>query len=550
MQNRILRLDVCDYENTVLCNLYDSQADISGQATEVFIRTERNGWSELSFILPSLCEGENGLEENYRLKYLIADYRIRAMDENGIDWFIITEPKITHDKFSKKTSVLAGNICQLLKTKNMALEFSDEEGNNVGTAEQLLKTILDGTGWLPGYVYPFAESYAPYAPKVRSLVDPAKTGAFKLITDMCALFDAKPVFRNHVVEQDDQGNEVIRRYVDIYPMNPFSEVEEGQLPSNINKTGPIAVDDAFELHYDRNMHNITRILNTENLITVLHAYGSYGDESGICSLQTCDHTELTFNVPAHDEPTEYSFEYEDAVFYFSFPISDHETQIIWSTLDAASKSYVWNETDEITYRVYKEPKSTWTELTYTEEKVRNYFPSIMNFTYYDHVGLLSDAKLQLIAKYQREVPALLAASENAADLFTHELLSLSLVGEHNTGFLRFDVNRYTTSRDGFLQLNLDSSEYEEGIVYRSDYLEARRKYFPWHPAQELKENGDPVSGIGSVVYMINSVDYDIPRWEKYYVRSLGNAAGEYYARSDNGIEILVTNDNTISRGRK
>ena len=53
--DRYARLDICDYTNKVLCNLYDSTSDISGQATDVFVITERNGWKELTFTIPSTC---------------------------------------------------------------------------------------------------------------------------------------------------------------------------------------------------------------------------------------------------------------------------------------------------------------------------------------------------------------------------------------------------------------------------------------------------------------------------------------------------------------
>lgn len=52
--------------------------------------------------------------------------------------------------------VTAGHVSQILKYKNLGLEFSDDEGNNIGTAKQLAETILEGTGWSVGYVYPFA----------------------------------------------------------------------------------------------------------------------------------------------------------------------------------------------------------------------------------------------------------------------------------------------------------------------------------------------------------------------------------------------------------
>ena len=155
---RNLTLDIFDYANHKLCTLYDSSSDISGQAHDIVKRTERNGWKELSFSIPSVCENEEGQQvENFRLGFLKADYRIRFIDDEGLDWFLISEPKIKHVNFSKDVSVTAGHIAQLLKTKNLGLEFSDKEGNNVGTAEQLLTTILDGTGWHVGTVEDFYE---------------------------------------------------------------------------------------------------------------------------------------------------------------------------------------------------------------------------------------------------------------------------------------------------------------------------------------------------------------------------------------------------------
>ena len=70
-------LDIFDYSKRRICGLYDSSFDISGQAANVVVTTQRNGWRELSFTLPAICETENGAEENFRLQYLKADYLIR-----------------------------------------------------------------------------------------------------------------------------------------------------------------------------------------------------------------------------------------------------------------------------------------------------------------------------------------------------------------------------------------------------------------------------------------------------------------------------------------
>ena len=122
---RNLYLDVCDYTGKVICNLYSNNSDISGQATDVFVHSSRNGQKELSFTIPSVCVTENGQEENHRLKYLIAEYKIRLIDDYETDWYLISESKITHNQRSKKVEVSASHTSMLLRTKNLNLEFSD-----------------------------------------------------------------------------------------------------------------------------------------------------------------------------------------------------------------------------------------------------------------------------------------------------------------------------------------------------------------------------------------------------------------------------------------
>ena len=161
------------------------------------------------------------------------------------------------------------------------MEFSDEGGNNVGTALELLTTVLSGTGWQPGNVAEFYEKNTTDL-KRRSLKAAAKTGAFKLITMVCDLFDAKPVFHGD------------SKTVDILPMNPFSVSKETGLPV-IADTETIYDQNIIELHYSQNVSNVSRTINTENLVTKLYAYGAYGDEvDGYCGIDECSHDEHEF----------------------------------------------------------------------------------------------------------------------------------------------------------------------------------------------------------------------------------------------------------------
>lgn len=512
---RSISLCVCDYDGNVLCNLYDNTSDLSGQATNVFVRRERNGWKELSFLLPSTCITDEGIERNYRLDSLITDYKIKTTEDKGtgepvVDWFIISEDKVTHDNNSKNVEVIAGHISQLLNNKKLNLEFSDQDGNNVGTCEELLTTILEGTGWTVGNISKFFEDDG-FTEKVRSLSAEVRTGALRLITELCDKFEARPVFNGDYT-------------VDILPMNPFSEVEDGQIPE------PVLNDDVdvIELHYNRNIHNLSRTLNTSNMVTRLYAYGSYGDMNGICGLSSSFHQEIIYKNSAEiTNGQEVVFSDPDGIQHYFLPETCMEnTQFTWSLLDFVSRSYIWDGSKA--YELYLDPKqSSQIELQQVEIKsVQNYFDYIMNFDYYKKVGLFKDSHLQKVAKFQREMPAIIKAGMDAASELNEKEEELSVIAESNTGFLRLDVAYYDSGDNGELKLVLNKNTYKDGVMYRSDYDQARRNYFSWYVASALKEDGEPVTGIGSMVYIVHNTNPIT--YERAYLKEIDGEPNSYY----------------------
>lgn len=584
-KGRNLTLDICNYRNEIVCNIYDSSRDMPGQATDVFMITERNGWKELSFKLPSMCPCESGIEDNYRLHYLIADYRIRCQDDFETDWFFISEPKISHNAFSKNVEVRANHISQILKGKNLGLEFSDDEGNNIGTAKQLLTTILEGTGWYVGDVASFIEEdINPPTEKVRSLVCSAKTGAFRMIELLCEKFDAKPVYHGegYPLLEKDPGDmntnysaycklsptlyykrplgpciylngayrvfeqltsavtfepDTYYRYkvksVDIVPMNPFSEdTEEGEIPALV-----VSGDrEVLELHYEKGLKDITRTLNTENISTKLYAYGNYGDLNGLCSIQNCFHDEYMYlSAQTYASGTEFRIvDSFGAVRYFTIEDSwTQNTYIVWSKLDFASRSYVWSEQRQKMYNVYKEPKTT-NYIAITEnriEQVRNYFPALFNFDYYEKIGLLDNSMKNMVATYQRTMPEYYQQAEEAALNFANGLTELSEIANSQTGFLRLAIkplsstsSGYVENSDGSVTLMIDTDQGDHGVLYRSDYIESKRKYFEWHVAKQLKPDGEPTSGSPSTLMVIHNTNP--VTWERFYLKKIKKASDE------------------------
>lgn len=539
-KRRKLTLDVYDYAGNKKCTLYDSESNISGQAANVIIETQRNGWKELSFTIPSTCEqADGGQEDNFRLQFLKADFRIRAKyDDDKFDIFLISEPRVVHKAFSKDISVNAGHIAQLLKTKNLGLEFSDEEGNNVGTAAELLATILEGTGWEARNVATFKEKRSDKE-KIRSLKASAKTGAFKLISNMCDLFEAKPIY--YIKYEENQDTHVIeeKRLVDIVPMNPFSEPEEGGLPAVTN-------DKVVELQYGKNVKNVTRTLNTENMVTKLYCYGAYGDKvSGYCGIDEWHHDEYEFTtnqaiaageecriyVPSNKTKIVEGSDVPVAIYYTRYFTAktniDSGTKLIWSLLDPASMLYVWD--GHTAHRVYDERKSTgeiytlpWNPQTDKTKTVVNEFSFLMDFDYYDSVGLLTDEMLQSIAEYQRNMPGYYKDERDAAAAFTEDITELAnTIGSVN--FVKLKTTGYSEDQNDWLQvsLDLDHTKDNDGVIYRTDYTVRKNKRFKWRVAKELKDNGDPVVDVASILYIIHANG----TFDKIFLKQLLDANG-------------------------
>lgn len=530
-RKRKLYLSIFDYSKHVVCDLYDNNTDISGQAFDVNITKERNGWKELAFDIPSTCTTDEGEEENYRLKYLIAEYIIRSIDDKGEDWFIISEPKITRNGFSKNVSVRAPHISQLLKHKNLDLELSDDEGNNVGTAEVLLATILEGTDWNVGNVgvkykkpngewdwHTFLEEDG--SAKQRTITAEAGTGALSLIEKLCDVFEAKPVY---YIGEDE------RKMVDIIPMNPFAHIEPEQIPKQILKDEL----NVLELYYDRNVHDLEKTTNTENMATRLYAYGSSGDMNGACTLQTAEHLEWTFVVDVKAE--EYRFnigtDINPVYRYFSGDVSVGDT-IIWSNLDLTSRSYIYNETKEYAYHVYNSPNGQFHSLSDVEPSpVLNEFSYLLALNYYDNVGLMSEEQFQDIALFQRIMPEYYRIIQEKSKEFIQGEATLSKLAEHATGMLKLRL----LSKDGDKYIidtigpDIEHPDENHGVIYRTDYEKAERRYFQWHITDRLTEYGYPVTGTPSVLFVVHDTDpvtYDTAYLKKIWDAKNGEVVDE------------------------
>ena len=171
---------------------------------------------------------------NFRWNYIRSGYLIRLTRDGKDDWFLLSTPKRSHKGLSVTATITCQHICAQLNKKNLYLTFDDENG--IGTAEYLLRQVLENTGWQLDHCETFYEQDGK-TEKVRSLSSDGKRGAYLLISDICALFDARPVF---------DGDS---RTVSIYSLSRH--------------------EDLLELNFGKNLNGIDRKEDAENIVTRL-----------------------------------------------------------------------------------------------------------------------------------------------------------------------------------------------------------------------------------------------------------------------------------------
>lgn len=195
---------------------------------------------------------------NFRWNYIRSGHLICLTRDGKDDWFLLSAPKRSHKGLSVTVTITCQHVCAQLNKKNLYLTFDDENG--IGTAEYLLRQVLENTGWQLGYCEIFYEQDGK-TEKVRSLSSDGKRGAYLLISDICALFDARPVF---------DGDS---RTVSIYSLNRH--------------------EDLLELNFGKNLNGVDRKEDAENIVTRLYVEGDYGDD-GYVGIEDVNPTGLPF----------------------------------------------------------------------------------------------------------------------------------------------------------------------------------------------------------------------------------------------------------------
>ena len=267
-------LGIYNYDREKICDLYDSNVELIGQAYNIIYSVDRSGYHSLEFEIPRTIDDVSSLSggagadalfgtavfgyskfgqaditsldrgKNFRWNYLKSDYLIRYTCDDEEVWFVASKPSKAKAGKSIVGHVSCSGIESLLKTGNIYATFDDENG--IGTIGDLMDLILKGTPWMydPDYSDTLYESDGR-TEKVRSLISNDKKGALDLIATVCGLFCARPVF------------DTAHMRVSIMDMQNHGLVLEGEVGRNLN---------ALTVNHD-----------SSNMCTRVYIEGEYGD---------------------------------------------------------------------------------------------------------------------------------------------------------------------------------------------------------------------------------------------------------------------------------
>lgn len=282
-------LGIYDYDKQKICDLYDSQSSVAGQAYDVKFTKNYNGIHSLSFKIPFMVDNE----QNFRWRYLQSDYLIRLYLNGKIEWFVASKPKKTKNQSQIVGEVDCNGLASLLKTKNIYSEFDDENG--IGKIQELLPKVLSGSGWSMGTYQPILEDDG-MTEKIRSLKSDNKKGVISLVNTLCNLFRCRPVYNSNT------------QTVDIYDASYR--------------------DQSFEGEIGRNLKSISVQYKSDDIITRLYVEGEYGD-FGYIGIDDVNPTGLTyiFNFDYYREIGVFKQRHEEALQTYLTDIQNVNTRI-------------------------------------------------------------------------------------------------------------------------------------------------------------------------------------------------------------------------------
>lgn len=499
---RSISIAVCDLDKNPICIVYDSAVDIELSAYDIFVKTQRNGSKVLSFSMPS--QAEDGTD-NWRLQYMLPEYKIRTIIDDKEDYFILSNDSIAHDKRNKKTTITAQHSAMTLKYKCLDKEYDGQHAESVGTANMLCTSILEGTDWS----YDADNSAIFYekdgiTEKYRTLKCSAKTGAFAIIAKVAELFDAKPVY--------DGSNKTVK----LIPMNPFKLDPITGLPD----TGSAST--VLPLYYGTNVRSMSRTRDSENMVTRLNVQGAWGDSTiGYCGIEELSFDRYSYVFQSGDGNIGITYKSIDGStktkYFATASVSPGDT-LIFNCIDRVAESYVWDKDANLALP----EASDGVVKTWTKEVVepRN-FSFLMDFSYYVENGMMTDTMLQAIATFQIEAWDCLETIREKTETYNEDMSTMYETIGYNS-FVKLSVDSVSNS-DGYKYLNLNLTGYpDNGVIYTSEVDTRREEWFTWREATGINNYNVSINSEASVLYIMRPNG----SWKKTYIKSITKNADD------------------------
>lgn len=397
-----------------VCDLYDSFISAPGQAYNIQRTVELNGWKELSFTLPYMMDKKT----NFRWKYIRNEYRVRVKDGDEEDWYIISTPKKEKSAKSISGTVSCYHCSSVLKTKNLYLVFDDTNG--IGTCQELVEKALMNTGWKLGVCDTFFEKDG-VTEKIRSLSSEGKVGAYQLITNICGLFNAYPVYNGST------------KTVDIHALADKRKM--------------------VEMIVGKNMSAVSASYNTDNLVTRLYVEGEYG-ENGYVGIDDVNPTGLTYllDFGYYIDVGLFTEEHQKALDTYLADITASVKaikELAKSQTETANKlNELWGQPEYILYKKVDGELIEWHSVgtLSTEQKTISPGDEVLIYTEglpYEYVTIPEDGTIpdsQIIIKFKIPNSGIISARESAVE--AKEKMIESLQKEIEKAFDEVDIKAY------------------------------------------------------------------------------------------------------------
>lgn len=235
-------LVVYDFQGVKTSHLRLADSRIDGEAYDIRLNQGLNKLDELEFKIPihviNRLTGQ--LERNWHVDHIITEQKVRLTYQNYDDYFYIRHIEEVHSNGTLIATVQCIHSAEILVKTGLNKTIDME-----GTAEEVLTTIISGSGWTVGICSTFMQDSTE---KIRHYKK-NNSNIMEMLCEIAELFEGYLTF--------DAVNKKVNLLV------------------NIGDNKGVC------FRYSKNLRNITRITDTENITTRLWVWGGSIDVAGI-----------------------------------------------------------------------------------------------------------------------------------------------------------------------------------------------------------------------------------------------------------------------------